>query len=389
MDTEKEGKMQKELGVGIVGWGFIGKVHTYAYINLPLFYQPPPAKINLVGVCTAHEKTADAARKIAGFKFATTSYKDLLEREDIDIINCCTPNYLHKNILIDALKAGKHIYCDKPLALNLKEARDILKATEKSSSIHQMTFEYRFIPAIMRAKQLIREGFLGDVFSFRGCYLHSGYIDPSRPVSWRLDREKSGGGALFDLGSHILDLVRHLLGEYKSVFATSRTFIKERPLPDNLERKKKVEVDDISILQVELENGGIGTIEVSRLATGANDELRIEIHGQKGAIYFNLMDPNWLWIYDTRDPGEPIGGFRGFKKIETVQRYPKPASLPGPKFSIGWMRYHIASQYDFVKKVVEGKKGNPSFYDGYKVQEVMEAAQISAREKRWVNLNEL
>jgi len=115
--------MQKELGVGIVGWGFIGKVHTYAYLNLPLFYQPSPAKVKLVGVCTAHEATAKQAKKIAGFQFATTSYQDLLEREDIDIINCCTPNYLHRDILVSALKAGKHVYCDKPLAINLHYSR--------------------------------------------------------------------------------------------------------------------------------------------------------------------------------------------------------------------------------------------------------------------------
>lgn len=380
---------EKELGVGIVGWGFIGKVHTYGYINLPLFYQPAPCKINLVGVCTAHKQTAKAARKIADFQFGTTSYKDLLKREDIDIINCCTPNYLHKDLLIDALKAGKHIYCDKPLVVNLEEAKKILEATEKSNSLHQMTFEYRFIPALMRAKQLIEDGFLGNVFSFRGLYLHSGYIDPSRSLNWRLDKKKAGGGALFDLGSHILDLLRYLLGEYRAVFVTTSTFIKERPLPNDPTRKVKVEVDDIAFLQIKMESGTVGTVEVSRLATGSNDELRIEIHGSKGTICFNLMDPNWLSIYDTRDPGEPIGGYRGFKKIETVQRYPEPSSLPGPKFSIGWMRYHIASQYDFIKRVVEGRKGSPSFYDGYKVQEVMEAAQISAKEKRWVSLDEL
>ncbi len=380
---------QEELGVGIVGWGFMGKVHAYGYINLPLFYQPCPVKINLVGVCTAREETARIAKETGSFSFGTTSYRSILEREDIDIVHCCTPNYLHKDFLIEAIEAGKHVYCDKPLAINLKEAGEILKAEEKSNAVHQMTFEYRFIPAIMRAKQLIEENLLGDVFSFRGCYLHSGYINPSRPMSWRLDRKKVGGGALFDLGSHVFDLLRYLLGEYKAVFTTTRTFIKERPLPGDPERKMKVEVDDIAMLQIEMASGAIGTVEVSRLATGTNDELRIEIHGNKGAVYFNLMDPNWLWVYDTRDPEDPIGGLRGFKKIETVQRYPGPAVLPGPKFSVGWMRYHIASQFDFVTRIVEKRKGKPSFYDGYKVQEVMEAAQTSAREKRWLSLDEI
>ena len=380
--------MPKRLGVGMVGWGFIGKVHTYGYINLPLCYRTCPASINLIGVCTAGEKTARLAKKTGGFSFGTTSYRAILERKDIDIVHCCTPNYLHKDFLIEALQREKHIYCEKPLALNLKEAKEVLKATKKSHTVHQMTFEYRFIPAIMRAKQLIEEGLLGDVFSFRGSYLHSGYIDSSRPMSWRMDKKKAGGGALFDLGSHILDLVRYLLGEYKAVFATTPTFIQERPLSEDLGKKVAVEVDDLAFLQVEMASGALGTVEASRLATGANDELRLEIHGSKGALNFNLMEPNWLWVYDVRDPGEPLGGRRGFKKIETVQRYPEPASLPGPKFSIGWMRYHIASQYDFLCRVVKGKVGNPSFYDGYKVQEILEAAQISAKEKRWVSLDD-
>ena len=270
----------------------------------------------------------------------------------------------------------------KPLALNLKEAKEILEvAQEKNKLVHQMAFEYRFIPAIMRAKQLIEDGFLGRVFHFRTCYLHSGYVDSKRPMSWRLYKDKAGGGALFDLGSHVLDLIRYLLRECKTVFATTKTFIEERPLTKNSATKAPVKVDDLVLMQIEMESGTTGIMEASRLATGTNDELRIEIHGDKGAIYFNHMDPNWLWIYDTRDEAEPIGGKRGFKKIETVQRYPKPAVLPGPKFAIGWMRYHIASQYEFIRRVVDGQKGEPGIYDGYKVQEIMEAAYLSAEKK--------
>jgi len=381
--------MRKRLGVAIVGYGFIGRVHAYGYLNLPLFYQTLPAKVKLVGVCTAHIQTAKKAKDEVGFAVATTNYKDLLKRDDIDIIDCCTPNYLHKNLLIDSMRAEKHVYGDKPLAMNLKEAEQILKVAQETKVVHQMAFEYRFIPAIMRAKELAKEKFLGKTFHFRAIYLHSGYLDPQRPISWRLDKKRAGGGALIDMGPHLIDLIRYLLGEVKGVNTISETFIKKRPLPGKPNKKVKVEVDDISLLQIKMESGAVGTVEVSRLATGSNDELRIEIHGSKGAICFNLMDPNWLWVYDTQDPEEPIGGFRGFKKIETVQRYPEPASLPGPKFSIGWMRYHIASQFDFIKRVAEGKEGIPSFYDGYKAQEVIEAAQVSATEKRWVSLDEL
>jgi len=376
----------KTLGVGIVGYGFIGRVHAYGYLNLPLFYQTLPVRVKLVGVCTAHLETAKKARDEIGFAVATTNYKELLKRDNIHIIDCCTPNFLHRDILMDSLRAGKHIYADKPLATNLKEAEQILNVAQESETVRQMAFEYRFIPAIMRARQLVEEKFLGKVFHFRMMYLHSGYVDSERPLSWRLDRKKAGGGALQDMGPHVIDLIRHLLGDVKAVNTVNKTFIGQRPLPGEPNKKAKVEVDDISLMQVEMKSGAVGTVEVSRLATGSNDELRIEIHGDSGALCFNLMDPNWLLVYDNKDPKDPIGGLRGFKKIETVQRYPEPVSLPGPKFSIGWMRYHIASQFDFIMRIAEGKQGNPNFHDGYKVQEVIEAAYQSAERGEWVKI---
>jgi predicted dehydrogenase len=375
----------KELGVGVVGYGFIGRVHTFGYTNVALFYDPPPARIKLVGVCTAHRETAEKGLE-HGYQFATTDYRELLDRKDIHIISCCTPNYLHKDELIQAVEAGKHVYCDKPLAMNLKEAREIVEAAKGTKATHQMTFEYRFIPAMMRAKQLVEEGFLGDVFSFRAEYLHSGYIDPNRPMSWRLDKKQGGGGALFDLGSHVLDLVRFLLGEAKAVYTVTEIFTKERPVSKDSKERAKVEVDDLAIMMLRMENGAMGTVEVSRVATGTNNDLRLQIYGRQGSITFDLMDPNWLYAYDNRDAGEPIGGFKGFKRIETVQRYPAPSVLAPPKIEIGWLRYHIASQYDFIRNVVDGKVGHPNLEDGMKVQELMEAGYKSAKSGKWVEL---
>ena len=166
---------------------------------------------------------------------------------------------------------------------------------------------------------------------------------------------EGGGGALVDLGCHIIDITRFLLGDFDRLLATSKTFIKERPKAKDSNEKTPVDVDDISWITAEMKNGAIGTLEMSRLAMGVNDEFRIEIHGSKGALRFNSMSPNWLEVFDDREKGEPIGGNKGFKLLETVQRYPKPAILPGPKFSIGWMRYHIASINDFVCRVNESK----------------------------------
>jgi predicted dehydrogenase len=374
------------LGVGMIGYGFMGKMHTYSYLSLPLIYDPPPARIKLVGVCTATQESGQKAVEQAGYEFATQDYQELMSRDDIHIINVCTPNFLHKEQVITALESGKHVYCDKPLAMDLEEARQIWEVAREAKTVHQMTFQYRFIPAILRAKQLIEEGFLGRVYQFRALYLHSGYIDPNRPISWRLERSKGGGGAAYDLGSHIIDLTRYLLGEFDQVFATTETFVKQRPLAPGSEEHMPVEVDDVFWCQARLKSGAVGVIEASRMSTGAMDEIRFEAHGDKGAIRFNSMDPNWLEVYDATLPTGDYGGDRGFKRIECVQHYPKPAALPGPKFSIGWMRYHIASIYDFVSNVVHNRQSHPSIEDGMIVHEVLDAAFRSSASGTWVEV---
>jgi len=346
----------KTFGVGMVGYGFMGRMHTYCYQSLPMIYDPPPAKIKLVGVATATPESGRRGIEQAGYDFDTRDYHDLLERDDIHLINICTPNNLHREVAIDALKAGKHVYCDKPLAVTLSQAQEVWEVAREARTIHQMTFNYRFIPALLRAKQLVDQGFLGRVYQFRVAYLHSSYIDPSRPASWRTDKAVSGGGASFDLGSHVIDLVRYLLGDFDSIFAAMETMIKDRPGPSG---RVPIEVDDVFWLQARLKSGAGGTIEASRLSTGACDEIRFEAHGD-------------------------CGGERGFKRIESVQRYPKPASLPGPKNSVGWMRYHIASIHDFVSNVAANRQSNPSIYDGLKVHEVLDAVFRSSDTGKWV-----
>jgi len=378
----------KTLGVGIAGYGFIGKVHTLSYLNMPFLYKPIPAKLKMVGVCSVPIADANEGIEQAGFEFATEDYRELIKREDIDIIEVCTPNYIHKDIIIEALSAGKHINCEKPLAMNLAEAKEILDAANAHPGlISQMCFEYRYTPATMRAKQLIEEGFLGRVYSLRAAYLHAGNADPKRPIYWKIQKKYCGGGSLYDLASHVIDLIRFLLGDFKHVFSKLEIFTKERPVTGNPSQMCEVDVDDLALLLFELENGAIGTLEATKVATGANDELRIEIHGEKGAIRFNSMQPNYLEVYDVRDAEEPVGGWRGFKALETVQRYPKPAqAFPGPKFSVGWIRFHAGNAYDFIKNIVEVTKPEADIYAGYKVQEVIEAAAISDREKRWVEI---
>jgi predicted dehydrogenase len=368
--------MAQTLGIGLVGHGGAGKMHALGYRTLSSYYDPLPAEPKLVGVCTSREETGARAQKEHGFQFHCTDYRLLLERDDIQIIDCCAPNFLHRAIVIEALEAGKHVYCEKPLAMNLKEAEELAALARKSGLKCQMVFNYRFVPAVMRARQLVEEGALGEVISFRGAYLHSGYLDPRRPMSWRLRKAQAGGGALMDLGPHILDLLRYLLGEFTSVFAETRTLITRRPSAEG-KGLEEVDVDDLAVLQLRLRNGGLGTVEVSRCAAGANDELKFEIYGSKGGLAFNLMDPNWLYFYDATEEGEPLGGRRGWKRIETVQRYPEPAAFPYPRAPVGWGRFHIASQYQFIKAIALDLPPEPSFEDGLAVQRVIEAAYLS------------
>ena len=383
----------KTFGVGIVGFGFIGKVHAHAHRSLPLFYDPLPARTELIGVCASSEETTQKAVVQGGFKIGFTDYRDLLEREDIDLIHICTPNDSHKEIVEAALKAEKHIYCDKPLALNCGEAEEIVQLAPQSNQVHQMTFNYRFVPAIMRARELVEAGYLGDLFSFRVAYLHAGYISPARPYSWRTNFAKSGGGAISDLGAHVIDLLRFLTGpgsnvarggETVALNATLQTLIQERADPKTGELRR-VDVDDVAFATLRLEGGAVGTLEASRLATGVQDELRIELHGSKGSLKFNLMEADWLDAYDASLPESPLGGDRGHRRIEAVTRYPKPYSLGATKNTVGWMNFHIASVFDFVNNVSNVEEGklasrlSPTFQDGLAVQKIISACQTSSQ----------
>src|SRR5665647_1352760 len=249
----------KEYGIGMIGFGFMGKAHTYGYKTIPFYYNDLPFKTKLIGVCTAHQNTAEKAKELHGFEFATTDINDILSNKAIDIVNICTPNLYHKDDIIKALRAGKHVYCDKPLTIGFKDAEEILSALDDSNVITQMTFQNRFFPATMRAKDFIEEGKLGRILSFRACYLHSGSVDPNKPIGWKQDQAIGGGGVLFDLGSHVLDLIYFLLGEYQSILTKNEILYPQRPTTDG--RIVDITAEDISLMFIKMKNGGTGTIE--------------------------------------------------------------------------------------------------------------------------------
>lgn len=368
VNTLKAGT-KKELGIGIIGAGFMGNTHTYNYLNLPLFYDDAPAKIQLIGICDADLGKARKLKDTFGFQFATASHADLIARKDIAVVDVSTPTVFHFEQIMGALEADKHVYADKPLCAGVAQAEQIVAAAEKSGRVTQVAYHYRFFPAVMKTRRLLDKAFLGRPISFRFTYYHSSNLDPLKPMGWKQDKAMGGGGVLIEMACHVLDLIWHFFGEFESARMDKVILYPERLGPDG--KMVKVEAEDHVLLTIRMKNGMIGTAEVSKVMAGANDDLNYELYGTEGAIRYAMMNPNFLQVYTTRDkPGE-LGGDRGFKALETVNKYPESVSnFPGPKFPIGWLRGHAACQYNFVRCVCAGERASPSFREAAYIQKV-------------------
>ena len=441
--------------VGIIGFGFIGKVHAYGYLNLPLLYDPPPLVAKITHVVTGRQETAEKACRAIGADVAVTDYRAVTENPDIDIVHICTPNHLHREALLSAMRQQKHIYCDKPLTATLAEAEEIGAALANYRGTAQMTFQNRFFPATLRAKQLVAAGALGEVLEFRANYLHGGNANPDAPLKWKMTAA-AGGGVIADLASHVLDLTEHLLGPLQSLSAATHIAYRQRPACGTQEtgvrsqesggkelavgsrqlaveeageeerrrssvhcqseiinqksaipptsnprspipnpqlpvpapqRLLPVDAEDNVMLLARLSSGALGTITATKLATGSEDELRLEIHGTRGALRFNLMDPHHLEFYDATLPDGPLGGLRGWNRIDTGQRYAPPAtSFPSPKAAIGWIRSHAACLANFLEAVAAGRPAMPGLDQGIRVQRLMDCVRRSAAEGRWIDV---
>jgi len=378
----------KSIGIALIGYGSIGRVHAMAYRDLPFHYGLPADAIRLVGVATSQAETAQRAAREIGCLLWTDDYRTLLARDDVHAVDICVPNHMHEEVVLAAAAAGKHIYVEKPLATTVTGAKRMAEAVDQAGVKGQLTFNYRFIPAVTRARQLMDAGFAGRIFSFYGCYRRSSYISPDKPLSWKLRQETAGGGALFDLGSHVLDLVSYLLGDVASVQATMQTIIAQRPVAAGSDRLGPVEVDDFDLLQLRLADGSLGVLEFSRVATGSMNDLRLEIFGSSGALRISLEDPDWLYIYDVRDTDQTLGGARGFKRLETIQRFEGQVS-PDWTQPMGFVRAHAECQYQFLRSIWDDRVPRPNLHDGVAIQRIMAAAQRSASESRWVTLDEV
>lgn len=376
---------KQEIKIGLVGYGFMGKTHAYALQSLPFFFDGLPFTVKITGVAT---RSMEKSRRVAselGIPNAFDNVADLIA-SDVDVIDICTPNICHEAEAIAALRAGKHVYCEKPLADTADAAERMASVAAESDRICTVVFNNRHLAAVTRARQLIDEGRIGRILSFDFTYLHNSCTDPSRTAGWKQTADVCGkGGVLFDLGSHVLDLLVYLCGPVASVTGHSQIAFPERRGMDGA--TWQTDAPEAFYMLVKTKDGAMGTVTASKLATGTNDDLRFTVHGTKGAVTFSLMDMNFLGFYDATAPAAPYGGNAGYTRIECVGRYEAPAgAFPSPKAPDGWLRGHVMSMYRFLDAVYTGKQNAPSFADALYVQRIMDAALLSAETGKEVML---
>ncbi|MDQ0217411.1 Gfo/Idh/MocA family oxidoreductase [Peribacillus cavernae] len=389
----------KKMNIGMIGGGFMGKAHALAYAGMPMFFWPAPAIPNRHTVVDVTEELAKDAAARLGFENYSTDWRAVVNDPDIDIIDIVTPNNTHAEIAIAAAKAGKHIISEKPLALGAEEAKTMLDAVRAAGVKHAVAFNYRRTPAVALAKKYIEEGRIGKILNFRGTYLQDWSADPNSPLSWRFQKKIAGSGALGDIGTHVVDFARYLVGEISDVNAVTKTWIPERPTQTggvdklgtvrNIDAdvpKAVVDVDDEFISMIKFENGAIGSIEATRNAWGRNNFLTFEIHGEKGSLYFNYERRDELQVSFSDDPSDA----KGFRTVYTGPATPYGEALwPIPALGIGYGETKIIETHDFIQAIVEDTEASPNFQDGYRVELIADAILESAEKGAWIKVNDL
>ena len=370
----------KKINVGMIGYKFMGKAHSHAYFDMPKFFVSEAVPV-MKAICGRDEKALKEAAEMYGWESYETDWREVVGRDDIDLVDISTPNNTHCEMAVSAARAGKHILCEKPLAMNVAEAKEMLDEVNGAGVKHMVCFNYRFVPAIGLAKRLIEEGRLGEIYHFRATYLQDWIVDPGFPFVWRHQKEVSGSGAHGDLNAHIIDLARFLVGEVDEVVGMWETFIKERA--DDEGKKHKVTVDDATLFLARFKNGPIGSFEATRFATGRRNFNRIEINGSKGSLVFNFERMNELEFFSKDDP-EYAQGFKTILATEPSHPYMNAWWPPG--HIIGYEHTFVNLVYEFMSSIAEDKIPHPNFLDGLKCQEVLEAVENSIKERKWVKV---
>ena len=412
--------MAKTLRVGMVGYGFMGKAHSNAWRQAPYFF-PLKAKLEMHTICGRNPAGVQAARAQLGWQYAATDWREVVESPLIDVVDISTPNDSHAEIAIAAARAGKHVLCEKPLALNVKQAEAMLAAAQKAKIVHMICHNYRRVPALAQAKKMIVEGAIGEIRHFYARYAQDWLVDPEVPLRWKLQKTISGSGALGDTSVHLIDLGRYLVGEFKEVCGMMNTFVTERPLMDGniasqappakavLKKEKakptrkgaaaagqapadkpsqplgKVTVDDAALFIGRFANGALANLEATRYAPGRKNHMAIEINGSRGSLYFDLEDMNRLRFCETASLPDRQG-FRDILVLQPGGVHPYVGQWWRAGHPLGYEHTFVHTVADFVNACVDQRPIHPSFEDGLKNQRVLQAVEESVKTRGWVKV---
>ena len=374
--------MKRDVGVALIGYAFMGRAHSNAWRQVSPFLQPrvtPRMKV----LCGRHQSACEAAAALLGWDECETDWRRVVERDDVDIVDICTPGDSHAEIARAAAAAGKVVLCEKPLANTVAEAQSMLDAVNSARVLHMVCHNYRRAPAVLLAKRIIADGRIGEIRHFRGTYLQDWIVDPEFPLVWRLRKDAAGSGALGDIGSHSIDLARFLVGEIAQVSGVLQTFIRDRPLPDDASRRGAVTVDDAAAALLRFANGALGTMEATRMAPGRRNANRFEINGSRGSIAFDLERMNELQVYFS-DDGPDVQGFRTINVTENV--HPFGGKWWPSGHIIGYEHTFTHTVYDLLEAIADDRMPSPDFRDGLLNQKVLGAIEQSADEKRWIDI---
>lgn len=374
------------LGVAMIGYAFMGRAHSHGWRNARSFFSPPVLP-RLAVVSGRNEAAAlDTAQRF-GWESVETDWREVLTRDDVQVVDICTPGDTHVEIAVAALQAGKHVLCEKPLANSVAEAEKMVAAAERAESAgtrSMVGFTYRRVPAIAYAQRLVADGALGQIRHVRAQYLQDWLVDPTVPLSWRLQKDLAGSGALGDIGAHIIDLVQFISGEHLTgVSALTETFVKERPrgasssglssASDESGELGEVTVDDAAVFLSRLSGGALATFEATRFATGRKNAIRLELNGSKGSIAFDFEDMNVLHVLS----GEDLTA--GFTRVlVTEPEHPYLSGWWPAGHVLGYEHGFTHQAVDFLTDIAAGRSPRPSFRDGLQVQRVLAAVETSA-----------
>ncbi len=367
---------RRKLRVAMIGCGFMGKAHSNAWRQATHFF---PLR-------------ADGW----GFDHGSTNWHAVVASPEIDIVDIVAPNHVHAEIAIAAARAGKHVLCEKPLALNCQQGAAMLAAVKKAGVVHMVSQNYRRVPAIALAKRMIDEGTIGTIYHYRARYAQDWITDPNFPLVWRLRKEVSGSGAHGDINAHIVDLARFLVGEFREVCGLMNTFIKKRPLEDKSAKRGglsasatrkmgTVTVDDTALFIGRFQSGAIASLEATRFALGRRNQITLEINGSKGSLFFDLEDLNRLKFFNNVEAPDRQG-FQDILVTQTGEIHPYVGKWWPPGHIIGYEHSFVHEVADFVNAVVDGKSVQPTFEDGLRNQIVLEAVEESAKKRQWVKI---